>query len=127
MCAKTDIYIGCSICEATIELTVELPLKEWNCSCIETTCNALCPKHKYIRKWLDSQCIGCSGWWGECGLWNAIHTRGYINGSELHKIRCGKCPFTTDGYPFAPKDAPKEVSNRFADEISDLIDIVKEK
>ena len=102
---------------------------------IETE-RGLCPKHAKLKQWIDTQCDGCAGGFGDCNLWKSFaFPSGYtskISESDFESIESGVCPRYTTGSinfingkifedEFSHDVAPVDVGKFFADEIREYI------
>lgn len=59
----------------------------------------LCPKHAPIRGFIDSQCPGCVGGWGDCGLWRSMHfpKDDPLTERDMGRLHSGICPKRVNG------------------------------
>ena len=103
--SEYTITISCALCSNKHEQKIALP-DDWRGAYdgLDDE-HGLCPKHKAIAAFKDSQCPGCVGGWGDCGLFDSFaysgkhKPRGAVGLSELdHKrLRRGVCPRRVNG------------------------------
>lgn len=99
------ITINCALCEAKHEARIELPAN-WHGAYegIDDE-HGLCPKHQAVQAFKDSQCPGCVGGWGDCGLFDAFAFSGKhkprgavaLNEIDFKRMRRGVCPRRVNG------------------------------
>ncbi len=58
--------------------------------------DAACPDHAGAMKFLDDQCPGCVGGWGDCGMYTAVGNQS-VTDAEMATIREGRCPYRVNG------------------------------
>ncbi len=58
--------------------------------------DAACPDHADAMQFLDDQCPGCVGGWGDCGMYKAIGDRS-VSGADIAMILGGHCPYRVNG------------------------------
>ncbi len=61
---------------------------------------AFCPDHAVIADFTNTQCSGCVGGWGDCGLWEDFaygKERRNLNERDFTQIRQGVCPRRVNG------------------------------
>lgn len=102
---KYAVTIYCSLCDAKHTAEIELP-SAWHGAYdgIDDE-HGLCPKHQAVQAFKDSQCPGCVGGWGDCGLFDSFafsgrtKPRGATALSELDfkRLRRGVCPRRVNG------------------------------
>lgn len=96
---KYELEVSCGFCPESHEVEIDLPdgwATRYAGSSDET---GFCPKHSPIAPFADSQCRGCVGGWGECGLWQsfAYSDRRTLSPGDLDFIRSGVCPKRVNG------------------------------
>ena len=100
-----EVTVFCALCDDKHVAKITLP-DDW-CGAHSGVDDehGLCPKHQAVAAFKDSQCPGCVGGWGDCGLFDAfafsgrIKPRGAVPLSELDfkRLKRGVCPRRTNG------------------------------
>lgn len=95
---KAAIEISCCLCSNKTAFEVELAEGWANADDIYKD-DALCPDHRVIELFIDSQCRGCVGGWGDCTLWKdfAHRDKRNLNDRDFELMRKGICPRRTNG------------------------------
>ena len=106
------VTISCALCSDSYEAQIVLP-DGW-CGAYSGIDDehGICPKHQAITGFKESQCPGCVGGWGDCGLFDAFaysgrKPRNAVPLSELdfRRLKRGICPrrvngsFTVETFP----------------------------
>ena len=95
--AKTIITLYCSLCERKHDTTFMVPAG-WDIDVGIDAEKGFCPDHSIVKVFSDSQCPGCVGGWGECGLFKAFaFSRNDLTPYDHMKLRAGYCPKRTNG------------------------------
>lgn len=91
------ISIGCRLCSTDTKIEVETPAGWTDAEMVDV--EALCPAHAEIQPFIESQCPGCVGGWGDCDLWRDFAYSGQRNLGERDfvRLRSGICPRRTNG------------------------------
>lgn len=129
------VEVGCSMCsrKCKVETTVPEDFVEAHGFQIDAyTVYTLCPDHAHLVDWVQNQCDGCVGGFGDCDLFSAFaYSSGPIQLSEndFSSIKCGICPKRTNGsmtfdsrtgaigYPDFSKQATNEAGVKLANDI----------
>ena len=92
------IIIHCCLCEKKYEQEINSPSGWSGVEYLEEEW-AFCPDHAVIEEFSNSQCPGCVGGWGDCGLWTgfAYERRRNLTEADLGMIRVGVCPRRVNG------------------------------
>lgn len=94
-----EVTYYCSFCDKCE--TVEAPTG-FATHCGGDVENAACPDHAAAMEFLDDQCPGCVGGWGDCAMYTAIGNHAVTEG-QIATIRAGRCPFRVNGtFSFGP-------------------------
>lgn len=91
------ISIGCRLCQTSAEIEVETPVGWADTEIVDV--DALCPAHAAIQPFIESQCPGCVGGWGDCDLWRdfAYSGRRNLGERDFAEMHMGGCPRRTNG------------------------------
>ncbi len=84
----------CSFCDS--KETVSVPTSFVTRYGSQDVEDAMCPEHSGASAFLDDQCPGCVGGWGDCGMFSAIGNEA-VSADDLATIRSGRCPHRVNG------------------------------
>ena len=95
---KLEIEVSCCLCQTNLNLELDIPDTWGNISNVYAE-QSLCPKHKEIENFIDSQCPGCVGGWADCDLWKdfAYNNSRNLGDDDFSKLKKGICPRRTNG------------------------------
>ena len=97
---ELKLTVHCCLCSKDSKHTVNMP-DGWahRYSGIDDEDNGFCPDHADIAEFAESQCPGCVGGWGDCGLWTDFAHSGRRNLSpqDFMSIERGICPRRVNG------------------------------
>lgn len=94
-----EATIYCCLCPRKFTVALETP-EGWahQYDLIEDETGGFCPDHGIVKAWVDSQCPGCVGGWGDCGLWKGFaYSSANLSEEDLEKIKTGHCPRRVNG------------------------------
>lgn len=98
---KTKVTVSCCFCATKTAHFIEMPvgwaLRYHDIEAGET--DGFCPDHAPVAKFAESQCPGCVGGWGDCGLWRAFAYSGRrtLTEDDFAQIGRGICPKRVNG------------------------------
>ena len=98
MSKQLEVSLYCGLCGERHEQKIPMP-NEWDSRYRSVSDeHAFCPKHATISAFADSQCPGCVGGWGDCGLWQSFAYRELkLTASDFRVMEAGICPKRTNG------------------------------
>ncbi len=107
---KAEVHISCCLCREEHVVEIDL-LDGWAMTypAIDEE-QAFCPDHAVIAEFTNTQCSGCVGGWGDCGLWEDFaygKERRNLSESDFAQIRQGLCPRRVNGTMMVDMSAGK--------------------
>jgi hypothetical protein len=95
---KLEVSLFCGLCGERHEQKIPMPAG-WDSPYRSVSDeHALCPKHRPVKAFIDSQCPGCVGGWGDCDLWRGFAYRKLeLSAGDMRALQVGICPKRTNG------------------------------
>jgi hypothetical protein len=96
---KINVAVDCCLCSNTHRTSINIP-ENWShiYGGIDDEQHAFCPAHSDIMEFVRSQCSGCVGGWGDCGLWRAFaYSKLDLTNEDFLSIEKGICPKRVNG------------------------------
>lgn len=95
---ELEVSLYCGLCGKSHQQKLPMP-EGWDSRYRSVSDeHAFCPKHSIIAEFADSQCPGCVGGWGDCGLWEAFAYRELkLTESDFRTMEAGTCPKRVNG------------------------------
>jgi len=92
------LEISCCLCSEKYQSKINIP-ENWSIRYdVIYEEQGLCPNHNKIKEFIDSQCSGCVGGWGDCNLWRDFAYRDQnLTEKDFKIMRTGICPRRTNG------------------------------
>ncbi len=96
---KAEVHISCCLCRE--KHVIEIGLADgWAMTypAIDVE-HTFCPAHAAIAEFTNTQCSGCVGGWGDCGLWEDFAHQGKrdLSDDDFAQLRQGICPRRVNG------------------------------
>ena len=93
-----EVFLSCGLCGNSHKQQIPMP-QGWDSRYRSVSDDeAFCPKHATIAAFADSQCPGCVGGWGDCGLWEAFAYRELkLTEADFETLGRGVCPKRVNG------------------------------
>ncbi len=94
-----EFDLDCMFCDKKARMALELPSgwKSRGAPYLEN--DIFCQDHNLIIDFLDAQCSGCVGGWGDCGLFRSFaydHDKDFSE-EDAEQLRKGICPRRVNG------------------------------
>ena len=95
---KLKISLYCGLCGNKHEQKIPMP-DGWDSRYRSVSDeHAFGPTHSIVSKFADSQCPGCVGGWGDCGLWQSFaYSKLELTESDFRTMESGVCPKRVNG------------------------------
>lgn len=95
------VTLDCCLCDQKTQHVIDVP-DGWKLRFAEVSVSetqVFCPDHAVIAEFVDSQCPGCVGGWGDCGLWRDFAYTGSraLTDGDFNQLRAGVCPRRVNG------------------------------
>jgi hypothetical protein len=92
------LYLSCCLCPSQHEQTIKLPAGWAGLHDAIDAEKCFCPSHIEVKDWVESQCPGCVGGWGNCSLWRAFgFSKLELTEADFQSIERGICPKRVNG------------------------------
>jgi hypothetical protein len=98
---RLTVDMSCTLCSDKFQHEFDMPAGWYSRhDTVDIEDHGLCPKHESIAPFLESQCPGCVGGWGECDLFKAFaysSAKRPLTEGDRRLLTLGYCPRRTNG------------------------------